>query len=248
MGLKSGLLHIYDVTSARLLEVVEAHDGSVRTLAIRPDKRGFASGGSDKKVHFWDFEWNDGNVDENGDDMKNTSLSVALMRTFEVSDEVLFVKYSPDQKLIGVALIDSTIKLFYHDTLKLYLTLFGHKLPVTSFDISSDNLMLISSSADKSIKVWGLDFGDCRKSLSGHTESVKMVCFIANTHYFISISRDKSIRYWDGDKFELISVVGHHLGEISGMCMSRFGGFFVTCSQDKSLKVWNRTDEQVGGH
>lgn len=38
-------------------------------------------------------------------------------------------------------------------SLKFFLSLYGHKLPATTLDISSDSTLLISGSADKNIKV-----------------------------------------------------------------------------------------------
>jgi U3 small nucleolar RNA-associated protein 12 len=73
------------------------------------------------------------------------------------------------------------------DRLKFFLSLYGHKLPVLSMDISSDSSLLISGSADKNIKIWGLDFGDCHRSLFAHADSIMQVrssaCFsvIADT-------------------------------------------------------------------
>lgn len=52
--------------------------------------------------------------------------------------------------------------------MKLSLNLYGHKLPILSFDISSDNTLLVSASADKNIKIWGMDFGDIHKSIFAH--------------------------------------------------------------------------------
>ena len=54
---------------------------------------------------------------------------------------------------------------------QFFLYLYGHKLPVTSMDISSDNTLLITGSADKNVKIWGLDFGDCHKSIFAHDEA-----------------------------------------------------------------------------
>jgi U3 small nucleolar RNA-associated protein 12 len=50
------------------------------------------------------------------------------MRTLKMSDEVLCVRYSPDQNLLAVSLLDTTVKVFYHDTLKFFLSLYGHKV------------------------------------------------------------------------------------------------------------------------
>lgn len=60
-------------------------------------------------------------------------------------------------------------QVFYADTLKFFLSLYGHKLPVLSLDISADSTLLASGSADKNVKIWGLDFGDCHKSFLAHT-------------------------------------------------------------------------------
>ena len=91
----------------------------------------------------------------------------------------------PVGKLIAVALLDSTVKVFFTDSLKFLL--YGHKLPGLSMDISSDSTLLVTGSADKNIKVWGLDFGDCHKSLFAHADSVMQVAFVPNTHYVYSV-------------------------------------------------------------
>eukprot|EP01018_Ginkgo_biloba_P035815 Gb_01026 [translate_table: standard] len=60
--------------------------------------------------------------------------------------------------------------VFFVDSLKFFLSLYGHKLPVLCMDISSDGDLLVSGSADKNLKIWGLDFGDCHKSLFAHAD------------------------------------------------------------------------------
>lgn len=90
-------------------------------------------------------------------------------------------------KLLAVALLDSTIKVYFADSLKFFLSLYGHKLPVLSMDISSDSTLLVSGSADKNIKIWGLDFGNCHKSLFAHADSIMQVVFVPRTHYVFSV-------------------------------------------------------------
>ena len=85
-------------------------------------------------------------------------------------------------------------QVFFEDTLKFFLSLYGHKLPVTSIDISSDNALLVSGSADKNIKLWGLDFGDCHRSIFAHGDAVTSVAFVPRTHLFFSASKDKTIK------------------------------------------------------
>lgn len=56
-----------------------------------------------------------------------------------MTDDVLAVKYSPDNRLLAVALLDSTVKVFFQDTLKFFLSLYGHKVrlfPLVSYNLN----------------------------------------------------------------------------------------------------------------
>lgn len=112
-------------------------------------------------------------------------------------------------------------------------------------DISSDNTLLVTGSADKNAKLWGLDFGDCHKSIFAHTDSVMQVRFVPNTHYFFTCSKDRSVKYWDGDKFEQILRLDGHQGEVWAMCLDRWGSVVATAGHDKSIRFWQKTDEQL---
>lgn len=48
-----------------------------------------------------------------------------------MTDDVLSVRYSPNGKLLAVSLLDSTVKVFYQDSLKFFLSLYGHKVSPT---------------------------------------------------------------------------------------------------------------------
>ncbi|KAI9266512.1 WD40-repeat-containing domain protein [Phascolomyces articulosus] len=237
VGTKSGDLELFDIASSSMVYSVAAHAGSIYSLHMRPDKRGFVTGGADREAKFWDFKINE--------EKPTSSPTFIHMRTLKLSDEVLCVRYSPDQNILAVSLLDSTIKVFYHDTLKFFLSLYGHKLPVLSMDISSDNTLIATASADKNVKIWGLDFGDCHKSIFAHQENITGIQFVWGTHYFFTVSKDKMIKYWDGDKFEnIMKLAGHH-GEIWALAVSRHGGIVVTGSHDRSIRIWERTDEQL---
>ena len=59
-----------------------------------------------------------------------------------MTDEITCIVFSPDQRLLAVSLLDTTVKVFFADSLKFFLSLFGHKLPVLSMDISQDSTLL----------------------------------------------------------------------------------------------------------
>ncbi|KAF8631619.1 hypothetical protein AX15_002361 [Amanita polypyramis BW_CC] len=239
VGTKSGEILVYDIASSSLMESIKAHTGAVWSIHVRADGQALVSGSADKDIKFWLFEQKDSN------DTVGRALSLVHTRTLKMSDDVLAVRYSPDNKLLAVALLDSTVKVFYQDSLKFFLSLYGHKLPVLSMDISDDSKLIVTCSADKNIKIWGLDFGDCHKSIFAHEESVMQVAFEKNSHYFWSVGKDKMVKYWDGDKFENIQKLDGHHSEVWALALSHFGNFVVTGSHDKSIRVWEKLDEPL---
>ncbi|PPQ64699.1 hypothetical protein CVT24_008326 [Panaeolus cyanescens] len=242
VGTKSGEILIYDIASSSLIETIQAHTATVWSMHIRADSQVLVSGSADKDVKFWEFEYKD--ASENSP-QSGKLLSLVHTRTLKMSDDVLSVKFSPNNKLLAVSLLDSTVKIFYQDTLKFFLSLYGHKLPVLSMDISDDSKLIVTCSADKNVKIWGLDFGDCHKSIFAHEESVMQVAFEKDSHYFWTVGKDKLLKYWDGDKFQAIQKLDGHHNEIWALALSHHGNFVVTGSHDKSIRVWEKLDEPL---
>lgn len=248
VGTKSGELELFDVTSASLIDSVSAHEGAIWSLHVHPDGRSVVTGSADKTAKFWDFKI----VQEQvlGTTRTTPKLKLVQSKVLKVADDILNLKFSPDAKLLAVALLDNTVKVFFTDSLKLYLNLYGHKLPVLSMDISYDSKLIVTSSADKNVRIWGLDFGDCHKALFAHQDSILQVGFVphnsdGNGHHFFSTSKDRTIKYWDADKFEQIQRIDGHHGEIWALAVSHSGMFIVSASHDKSIRVWEETDEQI---
>ncbi|KAI1324981.1 WD domain-containing protein [Xylariaceae sp. FL0255] len=250
IGTKSGEIELFEVSTGTLLDRVEAHEGAIWSLQIHPDGRSIVSGSADRSAKFWNVKI----VQEQvlGTTRTTQRLKLSHSRTLKVSDDILSLKFSPDAKYLAVALLDSTVKVFFTDSLKLYLNLYGHKLPVLDMDISYDGKLIVTCSADKTVRIWGLDFGDCHKAIIAHQDSILQVKFVPNNregngHHFFSASKDRTVKYWDGDKFEQIQRLHGHHGEIWAIAISRSTEppFIVSASHDKSIRVWNETDEQI---
>lgn len=84
------------------------------------------------------------------------------------------------------------------------MCLYGHTMPILSMDISSDSKLIATASADRNVKIWGMDFGDCHKSIFAHDNSVMALQFVPKTHYFFTCGKDGKVKEWDGDKFNKI--------------------------------------------
>ncbi|KAG8269233.1 Dip2/Utp12 protein [Homalodisca vitripennis] len=240
-GCKDGQLLIIDIAVGDILENIPAHTSELWSICHLPDQTGVVTGGGDNTVKFWQLEL----VPDTVTNTRAKVLSLLHTRTLQVDEPVLCVRVSANSKLIAVALLDSTVKIFFMDTLKFFLSLYGHKLPVLCMDISSDCTMIATGSADRNIKIWGLDFGDCHKSIFAHDDSVTGLAFVPDTHYFFTTGKDGKVKEWDADNFQkIITLEGHH-GEAWGLAVSSNGQYVVSCGQDRVLRMYERTTEPL---
>ncbi|XP_023243739.1 WD repeat-containing protein 3-like [Centruroides sculpturatus] len=239
IGTKTGKLQIFDINATMCLETIDAHESSVSSIDMSPNQCSLVSGSADKDVKFWDFEL----IKDTTYSETRKKLTLVHARTLKLSDDVLCIKHSPNGKLIAISLLDSTVKIFFVDTLKFFLSLFGHKFPVICMDISYDSNLIITGSADRNVKIWGLDFGDCHRSIFAHDESIMCMKFIPKTHMFFTGGKDKTIKQWDADNFKKINTLRGHQSEIWAIAVSPDGRRIVTSSHDKSLRLWCKTEE-----
>lgn len=248
IGNRVGELELFDIASSTLIETLKAHEGPIWTLHVHPNGKSMATGSADKSAKFFNFEVIHDEIP--GSTRTTPRFKLVHNRTLKVADDILSLRFSPDSRLIALSFLDNTVKVFFVDSLKLFLNLYGHKLPVLDMDISFDSKMIVTCSADKNVRLWGLDFGDCHKAFFAHQDSIMQVAFVphnqeGNGHHFFSASKDRMVKYWDGDKFEQVQKLEGHHGEIWALAVSRTGEFLVTASHDKSIRVWQQTDEQI---
>ncbi|XP_011643743.1 WD repeat-containing protein 3 isoform X1 [Pogonomyrmex barbatus] len=239
VGLKDGKMLIIDIASGDILEEVSAHSKELWSVTLFPDLKGVASGSSDQTVKFWNFEL----IQDPDNQIRAKVLSVLHVRTLKLEESVLCVRISPNNRFVAVSLLDSTIKIFFLDTFKFFVSLYGHKLPALCMDISSDSTLIATGSADRNIKIWGLDFGDCHKSIFAHDDSVTGLSFVPGTHYFFSSGKDGKVKQWDADIYQKIITLQGHAGESWNCCVSSNGAYVASCGSDKVIRLYEKTSE-----
>lgn len=263
VGCKDGSLKTYNIPSGTQLEDIAAHQGPIWSVVVHPTGTSCLTASGDKDVKFWDFEARQqgeptDETEQEQESSRLTTLGLTHTRTLKMTEDVLCARYSPDGRLLAMSLLDSTVKVFYSDSLKFFLSLYGHKLPVLSLDISGDNKLCVTVSADKNAKIWGLDFGDCHRSLFAHEESVVGVAFEkgdqggglmggkeGKSHHFWTCSKDGKLKYWDGDRFQCIQTMSGHHGDVSSLAVGAKGTLLVSAGADRSIRVWEKTEEPL---
>ena len=151
LGTREGHLLVLDIAAGDVVFAEEnAHNGAIWSIDVRrptPQQSSLAivTGSADKTVKFWEVE-----SQEDG-----STPMVEQTRQLEMSDDVVAVRFShstdPSKRMVFVSCLDSTIKVFFDDTLKFFLSLYGHKLPALAVDAADDDTILASSGADKTM-------------------------------------------------------------------------------------------------
>lgn len=119
-------------------------------------------------------------------------------------------------------------------------SLHGHSHIVSDCVISSDGAYALSSSWDKTLRLWELSTGNTTRTFIGHTNDVLSVSFSADNRQIVSGSRDRTIKLWNtlGDCKYTITDKGH----TEWVSCVRFSPnpqnpIIVSCGWDKLVKV-----------
>jgi len=120
-------------------------------------------------------------------------------------------------------------------------SLHGHSHIVSDCVISSDGAYALSSSWDKTLRLWELSTGNTTRTFVGHTNDVLSVSFSADNRQIVSGSRDRTIKLWNtlGDCKFTITDKGH----TDWVSCVRFSPnpqnpVIVSAGWDKLVKVW----------
>ena len=118
--------------------------------------------------------------------------------------------------------------------------------PAPSVSLSSTanqggGLHLLSSSRDKTIRLWHLPSRTCIRTLVGHDNWVRQAMFVPSGRYVISCSDDKSIRCWDLAKAaKCVKVLdnAHHLF-VSAIDWNRSMPLVASGGVDHTINIWD---------
>ncbi|XWS66807.1 hypothetical protein CRYUN_Cryun05aG0232500 [Craigia yunnanensis] len=170
--------------------MVGTKDGKIEIIDVDHDEK------------FWEYQIKQ----KSGQDSKR--LTKSNVRTMKMNDDVLVVAVSPDAKYVAVALLDCTVKVLFMDSLKFFLSLHGHKLPVLCMDLGSgfcvmavqfvcNTHYMFSAGKDRLVKYWDADKFELLLTLEGHHADVWCLAISNRGDFVVTGSHDRSIRRWD---------------------------------------------------
>lgn len=124
---------------------------------------------------------------------------------------------------------------------KCVKTLDGHRGFVSNAIFIDETEELVTSSYDKTIKIWDTSSGNCLRTLQGHKD--KITCMqIVNNQIFTG-SNDKTIKIWDKNTGECVKTLNGHNLFIS--CLAVDSRRIFSASGDNTIKIWNISSGKI---
>jgi WD40 repeat protein len=100
--------------------------------------------------------------------------------------------------------------------------------------------MLASGSDDQTIRLWGVNDGQCLHALSGHTGRIYSVAFSPDDNSLASGSEDQSIRLWEISTGQCLCSLMGHGSRVRSVVFNAAGTILASGSHDGTVKLWNR--------
>ncbi|EPB80681.1 WD domain, G-beta repeat protein [Ancylostoma ceylanicum] len=155
------------------------------------------------------------------------------------------VLISGNQSAIGVIYM-------YHIAAQSLMTTFnGHTGNVTSLSCSTSGAFFVSTSVDKSVRIWSLINGDCLKVLTPHTHKVTCSILASDDSFLVTGSSDSSAKVIDIESGEVLRSFTEHTGSVVSLQLTMNNQFLITGSGDFIVQMWSlltgRCISRMGG-
>ncbi len=118
-------------------------------------------------------------------------------------------------------------------------TLTGHGSFVNAIAISPDSQVLVSASADRTIRVWNLGSGRPQRILRGHQSHVNDVAISVDGRWLFSASADRTIKVWDLATGAVTQTLSGHTEAVDRLLLSTDGTLLASAGADFTIRLWD---------
>ncbi|MBD2067173.1 NACHT domain-containing protein [Leptolyngbya sp. FACHB-671] len=227
-------IKLWNLKTGQCIRTLQGHSNRVWSVAFSPDGRLLASGGDDHAAKLWDVET--GQCTKTWKGHTNAILSFSLNAT---------------QSIVAAGHEDQTVKLWNLKTGQIHKILQGHTnrvwsvafspIPISIYPDAEQNkkIVLASGSADRTIKLWNWQTGQCLQTLKGHTSWVWAIAFSPDGQLLASGSYDQTVRLWEVQTGKCISVMQGHVAPVTSVNISPNLRWLVSSGFDRTIRVWD---------
>ncbi|KAK4767353.1 hypothetical protein SAY86_015103 [Trapa natans] len=244
-----------ELSALKLCQEIQAHEGSIWTIRFSLDAQYLASAGEDGVIHVWEVQGSELmslRPDEWSLTPLHPSAGGGLPDRFEGSPAGSLSPAPSDKKKKGIkGPQNNGGKKGLPDYVSVPELVFGlSERPVCTFKGHSDDVLdlswsgsqlLLSSSMDKTVRLWDTDTKNCLK-LFAHNDYVTCIQFNPmDDRYFISGSLDSKVRIWSIPDRQVVDWTDVH-EMITAVCYTPDGQGAIIGSNKGSCRIYSTED------
>ena len=171
----------------------------------------------------------------------------SCLQTYQNPSEVMKAGMSENTGVIFTILTDNSVHIWKHDTPQSecpHKIIQGHTRMVEDVSFSRDTRHILTSSCDKTAKMWDFESTKPLITLTGHSGTVKLAVFDRSSTLIATASHDNTIRIWETPGGTLITVIPLP-DEISKLHFDKSATHLKATSKWGSLYVWDLRTSQL---
>ncbi len=227
---------------------LDGHTDIVVCVAISPDGRTIASGGSDRVIRLWDLE--------SGKEVRRLAGHRAA---------VWGLAFARDGKRLLSASIDKTLRLWDLTTGQEEWRFEGHTAAVRCIALLPDGKHAVSgaydntlrlwdlqgpvspngktvlscgSVKDNSVRLWDMQTGKEVRRFEGHKGAVMSVAFTPDGRHALSGAYDKTVRIWEVATGKEVRRFEGHKDGVATLAVSADGKRVLSAGRDHVVRLW----------
>ncbi|TFY82026.1 hypothetical protein EWM64_g1992 [Hericium alpestre] len=206
----------------KLMRVISGHLGWVRSVAVEPGNKWFATGAGDRVIKIWDL----------------ASGELKLSLTGHIST-VRGLAVSPRHPYLFSCGEDKMVKCWDLEANKVIRHYHGHLSGVYSLSLHPTLDVLVTAGRDASARVWDMRTKAQVHVLSGHTATVADVKCQESDPQVITGSMDSTVRLWDLAAGKTTVTLTHHKKSVRALAIHPTEYSFASGSAGgNNIKKW----------
>lgn len=195
-------IRVYNYNTGEKITQFEAHPDYIRSIAVHATLPYILTSSDDLTIKLWNWDNN-----------------WRLEQTYEGHQHyIMCVNFNPkDPNTFASACLDRTVKVWSLGSPTPNYTLVAHDIKgvnYVDYYPQADKPYLITSSDDKTIKIWDYQTKSCVAVLEGHLANVSFAIFHPELPLIVSGSEDGTVRFWNSNTFKLEKSVNYGLERV----------------------------------
>ncbi len=202
---------------------LENPSGNVLTLAISPDGKLLAAGGSGNAIQLWQLP--------SGDPLPHPVIPpVSLTRA------MVFTSHGGYLTTVNG---DDQIRIFRLPEGKVIKTMAGHQNVVRAIQLDPDERTLFSAGFDGNLIAWRFPIGTELQKIEQNVLEIYALALSPSGDMVLSAGADQQIRVWKWPEGKLIREIQAHKGTVTALAASPTGQVVASYGADHTLRIWN---------